>query len=91
VVVYGASNGVATLTRATTVSELYGAEHYGSISAVIAAVGAIGGAGAPFVAAYAIELVGRDTPVFVGFVVVSLLAAAANEVVAAPTRRQLRA
>src|SRR5206468_2247011 len=32
--IYGSANGIATLTRATTIAELYGPAHYGSISAV---------------------------------------------------------
>lgn len=87
VVIYGSANGMATLTRATTVAELYGPEHYGSISAVVGATSAIGGAVAPFAAAAAIDLVGSDGPVFAGLVVVSIAAAAANEVVAAHRRR----
>src|SRR5207237_10202088 len=50
VVVYGSANGVATLTRATTIAELYGLDHYGAISGVISSVGAIVGAVAPFAA-----------------------------------------
>ena len=86
VLVYGSANGVGTLTRATTIAELYGPAHYGSISAVIASVTSIGGALAPFLAAAAIELVGDDEPVLAGLVVLSLLAAACNELVGRPTR-----
>src|SRR5437867_1360476 len=63
VAVYGAANGIATLTRATAVAELYGAEYYGSISSVVAAASAVAGALAPFAAAAAIDALGRDTPV----------------------------
>jgi MFS family permease len=86
VVVYGSANGVATLTRATAVSELYGARHYGSISSVIASISAIGGALAPFAVAAAIDVVGSDPPVFAGLVVVSALGAVANAGVAATER-----
>jgi MFS family permease len=86
VVVYGSANGIATLTRATTVAELFGPDHYGSISAVIASVGAVGGALAPFLAAVAIDLTGGEEPVLLGLVALSAIAAAANELVARPTR-----
>jgi len=87
VVVYGAANGVSTLTRATTLAELYGPDHYGAISSVIGSISAFGGALAPFAAAAAIDAVGGVGPVFAGLVGVSLLAAVANEVVARPSRR----
>jgi MFS family permease len=91
VIVYGAANGVATLTRATTLAELYGPRHYGSISAVVASVSAFGGAVAPFAAAVAIDLVGGIGPVFAGLVVLSGLAALVNALVARPNRRMLPA
>src|SRR5207249_11055201 len=71
VAVYGAANGLATLTRAIVLAELYGVEHYGAISAVVHAVGAVAGALAPFAVAAAIALVGRDAPVFWGLVAIS--------------------
>jgi MFS family permease len=86
VVVYGSANGIATLTRATTLAELYGPDYYGSISAVIAAISAIGGALAPFTVAAAIDIVGSYGPVFGALVVLSALGALANEVVARPSR-----
>src|SRR5207249_4636466 len=55
---YGSANGIATLTRATTLAELYGPDYYGSISAVIAAVSAIGGALAPVAVAAAVDVAG---------------------------------
>src|SRR5207245_3067931 len=36
VVMLGAANGMATLARATTVAEIFGARHYGSISGAMA-------------------------------------------------------
>lgn len=78
VVVYGAANGIATLTRAMAIAELYGPTYYGSISSVVASVGAVAGALAPFAAAAAIEFVGDDDPVLWGFVAVSALAAVAS-------------
>src|SRR5207244_11486271 len=51
VVMLGAANGMATLARATTIAEIFGPRHYGSISGAIA-LGANGArAIAPFVAA----------------------------------------
>ena len=86
VVVYGSANGIATLTRATTLAELYGPDYYGSISAVIAAVSAIGGALAPFAVAAAIDVAGGYRPVLGALVVLSGLAAVANELVGRPSR-----
>lgn len=89
VTVYGAANGLSTLTRATTVAELYGADHYGSISAVVASVSALVGAVAPFAAAVAIDLAGGETPVWASFVVISLLAAIINASAARSSARLL--
>ncbi len=87
VVVYGASNGISTLTRATTIAEIYGHEHYGSISAVIAAVSAVAGAMTPFCVAVVSDAIGSEAPVLGGLAVLSLLAAVSNEAVARPARR----
>lgn len=78
--VYGAANGLQTLTRATVVADLYGVAHYGSISAVVSAVSAVAGSLSPFAVAAAIELVGDDEPVLWGLALVALAAAVANEV-----------
>jgi MFS family permease len=86
VVVYGAANGIATLTRATAVAELYGAEYYGSISSVVAAASAVAGALAPFAAAAAIDVIGRDTPVLWGLAAISVLAAALHSRIRRVTR-----
>ena len=83
--VYGAANGLQTLTRATVVADLYGVAHYGSISAVVSAVGAVGGSLSPFLVAYAIEVVGNDEPVLWGLVVLSVAAAVANEIAVGAT------
>ena len=82
IAIYGSANGIGTLTRAMTVAELYGAEHYGTISSIIAAVSAVGGALAPFGAAAAIDRVGRDTPVFAALAALCLAAAIINRGVA---------
>lgn len=81
VALYGSANGIATLTRAMTVAELYGATYYGTISATVAAVSAVGGAVAPFAAAAAMDLVGNDEPVFAGMAVLTLVGAAVNALV----------
>jgi len=87
VAIYGSANGIATLTQATTLAELYGPDHYGSISAALGAIAAVGGALAPFLAATAIDRLGSEAPVFIALAVLSGLAAAANEAVARPSRR----
>ncbi len=91
VVVYGAANGLSTLTRATTIGELYGHEHYGAISAVIASVTAVAGALAPFAVAAAADVVGSLTPVLACLAALTGFAALANEAVAHPTRAARRA
>lgn len=78
VLVYGAANGLSTLTRATTVATLYGATHYGAISAVVAAISALGGAGAPFAVAAISDAVGDERPVWAGLAVLSIIAAITN-------------
>lgn len=45
---FGASNGLTTLVRATTVAERYGAENYGAIGGALALVVSIAQAFAPF-------------------------------------------
>lgn len=88
VLVYGAANGAATLTRAISLAEIYGPDHYGSISAVVASVGALGGALAPVAAAVVIDAVGGIGPVFAGLVGLSAVAALVNEAVAWSARRR---
>ena len=86
--VYGAANGLQTLTRATVIADLYGVAHYGAISSVVSAVGAVGGSLSPFAVAAAIELVGADEPVLWGLVGFSVCSAVANEL-AVGTRREV--
>ena len=88
--VYGAANGLQTLTRATVIADLYGTAHYGAISSVISAISAIAGSLAPFVVAAAIEVVGADEPVLWGLAVVSLLSALVNELAVGTRLRRLR-
>jgi MFS family permease len=78
-VVYGAANGLQTLTRATVIADLYGAAHYGSISAVISAICSIVGSFAPFAVVAAVEIVGADEPVLWGLAAIALASAVANE------------
>jgi len=78
-VLYGAANGLQTLTRATVIADLYGTTHYGAISAVVSSVSAIAGSTAPFAVSGAIDLVGRDEPVLWGLVVISVASAVLNE------------
>lgn len=86
VVVYGAANGVATLTRPTTVAELYGPRHYGAIAGAMAAMAALAGALAPFGAAVAIDRVGSARPVLLALAGLSLVAAGINQAVARSVR-----
>jgi hypothetical protein len=78
-VLYGAANGLQTLTRATVIADLYGTAHYGAISAVVSSVSAVAGSTAPFAMSGAIALVGRDEPVLWGLVAISVASAALNE------------
>lgn len=78
-VLYGAANGLQTLTRATVIADLYGVTHYGAISAVVSSVSAVAGSTAPFATSGAIELVGRTAPVLWGLVVLSVASAGLNE------------
>ncbi|HUP85023.1 MAG TPA: MFS transporter [Acidimicrobiales bacterium] len=77
-VVYGAANGLQTLTRATVVADLYGVRHYGALSGVIGSVSAVGGSVAPLALAAAVEAIGRYEPALWGLVAISLAAAGAN-------------
>src|SRR2546428_306769 len=64
VIMLGAANGMATLARATTIAEIFGPRHYGSISGAIA-LGANGArAVAPFTAALLQVALGGYEPVF---------------------------
>jgi MFS family permease len=87
--IYGAANGLQTLTRATVVADLYGAAHYGSISASISAICAIAAAFAPFIAAALIEVAGANEPVLWGLAAIALMSAMINEI-AVGTRARLR-
>ena len=78
-VLYGAANGLQTLTRATVIADRYGATHYGAISAVVSSVSSVVGSTAPFAMSGAIELVGRDEPVLWGLVVIAATSALLNE------------
>jgi len=64
VVMLGSANGMATLARATTIAEIFGPRHYGSISGAIA-LGANGArAVAPFAASLLQVWLGGYEPVF---------------------------
>jgi predicted MFS family arabinose efflux permease len=81
VLLYGWSNGVATLTRALTIAELYGPRDYGRLAGVIGAGSGFAGAIAPFLAAGAISLIGDDW-VFGALALVALVASGCNELAA---------
>lgn len=81
VLVYGSSNGATTLTQATSLAELYGPTHFGSISGLAGSVTAAGAALAPVLAAAAIDLAGREAPVFAGLALLAGVAAVLNQAV----------
>lgn len=82
---YGTANGLQTLTRATVIGDLYGAAHYGSISAVVSSVAAIAGATAPFAMSGAVALVGQDEPVLWGLVALAVASALLNHLAVTQT------
>ena len=84
VVMLGAANGMATLARATTIAEIFGPRHYGSISGAIA-LGANGArAVAPFAAALLQVALGGYEPVF--WLLAGALVLAALGLLVAPSR-----
>jgi MFS family permease len=84
IVMLGAANGMATLARATTIAEIFGPRHYGSISGAIA-LGANGArAIAPFAAALLQVALGGYEPVF--WLLAGALILAALGLLAAPSR-----
>jgi len=84
VVMLGAANGMATLARATTIAEIFGPRHYGSISGAIA-LGANGArAVAPFAAALLQVWLGGYEPVF--WLLAGALVLAALGLLVAPSR-----
>lgn len=62
VVLYGLSNGMVTLARATTVAELYGAAHYGAISGVMSFWITLARAAGPTIVALLYTAAGRYEP-----------------------------
>ena len=74
----GMSNGMATLARATTVADLYGAERYGALAGVVAAGNTGARAVAPVAAALLLGLTGEWAVVLGALVVCSALAAVAG-------------
>jgi len=84
VVMLGAANGMATLARATTIAEIFGPRHYGSISGAMA-LGANGArAVAPFAASLLQVALGGYEPVF--WLLAGALVLAGLGLLAAPTR-----
>jgi MFS family permease len=83
VVMLGSANGMATLARATTIAEVFGPRHYGSISGAIA-LGANGArAVAPFAAALLQVWLGGYEPVF--WLMAGVLVVAALGLLLAPS------
>src|SRR5882672_7492134 len=88
VIMLGAANGMATLARATTIAEIFGPRHYGSISGAIA-LGANGArAVAPFGASLLQVALGGYEPVF--WLLAGALVVAVLGLLAAPTRVRQR-
>jgi len=88
VIMLGAANGMATLARATTIAEIFGPRHYGSISGAIA-LGANGArAVAPFGASLLQVALGGYEPVF--WLLAGALVVAGLGLLAAPTRVRQR-
>ena len=84
VVMLGAANGMATLARATTIAEIFGPRHYGSISGAVA-LGANGArAVAPFAASLLQVALGGYEGVF--WLMAGALVLAGLGLLAAPTR-----
>jgi MFS family permease len=88
VVVLGAANGMSTLARATTIAEIFGPRHYGSISGAVA-LGANGArALAPVGAAFLQVALGGYEPVF--WLLTAVLVVAGFGVFAVRTRETPR-
>jgi MFS family permease len=73
-VVFGMSNGMSTLLRATLVADLHGATHYGAISGLYNAVALVAYAVAPFAGAMLLLLPGQATSLLVTLALVSVAA-----------------
>lgn len=84
--VFGMTNGVATLLRASAVAELFGAAEYGRRSGVLALFTTTARAGGPLAAAVAYESVGSYGPVFRGLAVLMGVAALSSLLLASPAR-----
>jgi len=78
VVVFGMSNGMATLLRAARVAELFGPAAYGSIAGMMALWATLARAAAPVGVGMLYGLLGRYEPVFWGLVLGGLVAGSAG-------------
>ncbi len=74
VVIFGMSNGMATLLRAARVAELFGPAAYGSIAGVMALWATLARAAAPVGAGTLYDLLGRYEPIFWGLALGGLAA-----------------
>jgi MFS family permease len=84
--VFGMTNGVATLLRASAVAELFGAAEYGRRSGVLALFTTTARAAGPLAAALAYEAVGSYGPVFRGLATLMAVAALSSLLLAGRTR-----
>jgi MFS family permease len=76
VCVFGLSNGIATLVRASTVAELYGRERYGRVSGIVSLFNTVGRASGPFLASLLYVEFGSYGYAFASLVLLLLLATA---------------
>jgi MFS family permease len=86
VLLLGAANGVSTLARATTIAELFGPRHYGSISGAVA-LGANGARALAPVGAAVLQIALGGYPALFGVLAASLVLAGLGVLV---TRRTVR-
>ena len=75
--VFGMSNGMSTLLRATLVADRHGATHYGSISGLYNALALVAYAVAPFTAALLLLAPGEATTMLLALALVSVAAGVA--------------
>lgn len=76
VCLFGVSNGIVTLVRASTLAELYGRETYGRVGGIVSLFNTVGRAGGPFLASLLYVEFGGYGYAFISLVVLLLLATA---------------
>jgi MFS family permease len=76
VCLFGVSNGIVTLVRASTLAELYGRERYGRVGGIVSLFNTVGRAGGPFLTSLLYVEFGSYGYAFISLVVLLLLATA---------------